>query len=89
MFALLFSYSGRPSAHKIPSILRTQICTKICYFNQFPIQAQQTCHSREVSGRSGSNIPIFPDKFLETNGKIENKNMTENSMKLHFPGTYS
>ena len=64
VFALLFSYSERPSAHKIPSILRTQIYAKICYFNQFPIQAQQTCHSREVSGGRGMHIPIFPRQIF-------------------------
>jgi hypothetical protein len=47
VFALLFSYSERPSAHKIRSILRTKICAKICYFNQFPIQTQHICHSME------------------------------------------
>ena len=73
MFVLLFSYSERPSAHKVRSILRTQIYAKICYFNQFSIQTQHICHSREVSGRVSSNNPIFPPTNLETNEKIEKK----------------
>jgi len=98
VFALLFSYSERPSAHKIRSILRTlcvplllsikygsQICTKICYFSQFQYNhSKHVTPVKSVAGQVRISL-FFPQQILETNGKIEKKN-DKNSMKLHFPG---
>ena len=99
VFVLLFIYSERPSAHKIPSILRT-LCASLLlsinmghkYVQKYVIltnfQYKHSTHVTPVKSVVGQvRITLFfPIQILETNGNIEKeKKMTKYCTKLHFP----